>query len=150
ERLNARTVERERAREHAEQAAATNKLLLEAERAARAEADAAVRLRDEFLSVAAHELKTPLTGLQIAVQLEMRRARRGDVNAESLVERFSRVDRQLQRLGRLIGQLLDVTRLQAGRLTLERAPADLRALVEDAVSQARARSSHDAITIVEI
>jgi signal transduction histidine kinase len=126
ERLAAREAERDR--------------LLEAERAARADADAAVKLRDDFLSIAAHELKTPLTGLQLLVQIELRRAERGGISVERLLEGYRRVDEQSHRLGRLIGQLLDVSRIRSGRLSLDRAPTDLAALVQQAVSAAQARS----------
>jgi signal transduction histidine kinase len=92
------------------------------------EAQAAVGLRDQFLAVAAHELRTPLTSLLAAVQLAQRR-----LALVGLGERDARamtmVSTQASRLNRMIGTLLDVSRIQTGQLILETAPLDLSALV---------------------
>ncbi len=103
--------------------------LLVCERQARAAAEEAVRLRDEFLSVASHELRTPLTSLQLAVD---GLARRLGGDASPQVRRSIDLEtRQLRRLGRLVGLLLDVSRIQAGRLELEQKDVDLSQLVRD-------------------
>ena len=104
--------------------------LYEAERIARQQAQEATRVRDEFLSVASHELRTPLTSLQARAQLSLRRIRRdGAANTEQVTAAFEEMRRQTQRLGALITQLLDVSRLEAGRLTLGMERLDLVALV---------------------
>ncbi|NTU84074.1 MAG: GAF domain-containing protein [Chloroflexales bacterium] len=98
------------------------------EQQARAEAEAAVRARDQFLSIAAHELRTPLTPLLGQAQLLERRAQQ----VGQLSERDRRALRvmasQALRLDQLVRSMLDLTRLQTGRLTLQRAPLDLRDL----------------------
>ena len=103
--------------------------LLEREHAARLAAEAAVRIRDTFLSTAAHELKTPLTVLIGNIQL----LRRHLTHAASLAERDSNLLRiiadQAARLNRLIAVMLDLSRLQTGQLTVTREPMDLAALV---------------------
>lgn len=103
------------------------------ERHARAAAEDAVRLRDEFLSVASHELRTPLTSLQLAIQ---GLSRRMGADAPPPIQRnVELATRQLRRLGNLVDLLLDVSRIQAGRLELERAKVDLSQVVHEATAQ---------------
>ncbi|AUX36802.1 MULTISPECIES: ATP-binding protein [Sorangium] len=117
------------ARVHAEQQ--RDRLLLE-ERRTRAAAEEATRLRDEFLLVASHELRTPLTSLQLSIQsLEQRLSRGMDV--ERVRSAVALSSRQIKRLATLIDMLLDVSRIQAGRLELNRAPVNLRELVTEIV-----------------
>jgi PAS domain S-box-containing protein len=113
--------------------------LLEAERQARleaTEAGAAVRLRDEFLSIAAHELKTPITSLLGSAQLLTRRLDQGEVSVDARTRhRVQTIESQARRLGQLVSQLLDVSRVQAGRLLLDRQPTDVAALARSVASQ---------------
>lgn len=103
------------------------------ERRSRAAAEEAVRLRDEFLVVASHELRTPLTSLQLAIE---RLGRQLDATAPPLVKRALEVcARQSQRMGGLVELLLDVGRVQAGRLELHRGRVDLGALVKGVVGR---------------
>jgi signal transduction histidine kinase len=107
--------------------------------AARAEAEAAVAARDEFLSVAAHELKTPLTGLQLAVQLLLRQFDRdAPLDPAQFRRALDVVERQSVKLARLVTQLLETVRLQGGRLELDRKVEDVSGLVARAVEQAQA------------
>ncbi|APR76087.1 Signal transduction histidine kinase CheA [Minicystis rosea] len=109
-----------------------DRLLLD-ERLARAAAEEAVRHRDEFLTIASHELRTPLTSLQLALQsLEQRLARGMDV--ERVRSAVALSGRQLKRLDGLVDMLLDVSRIQAGRLELNRSSVDLRELVVESVT----------------
>jgi PAS domain S-box-containing protein len=110
--------------------------LLVRERAARFEAEAAqkragqlyveareaVQLRDEFLTVAAHELRTPLTSLRLQAQVQ---ARDTAGNPQRIMAR------QVERLCRLVDQLLDVSRISSGRLQMQVAGADLRAVAQE-------------------
>lgn len=100
-------------------------------------AEEAVRLRDEFLSVASHELRTPLQSLALVVQSLEASARRAGGLAQvpqATVERgLATLVRQQRRLGRLVDSLLDVTRLGAGQLHLDLEPVDLTQLVDDVV-----------------
>ncbi len=112
------------------------------EREARLAAEAAIQVRDEFLSVAAHELKTPVTGLRATAQILARKLRKGEVEGPPwLSGGLLTIDQQSDRLTRLIGQLLDVSRLDQDKLTAERAPTDLTELAERLVSAFRARSN---------
>lgn len=108
----------------------------------------AIRLRDEFLSVAAHELKTPLTSLLgMAQLLERTLDRNGSVEPDRLRKRLAGIRQQSLRLARLVNQLLDVSRIDGGRLTLQREPTDVVALVEGVVAAARAWESGHAIVV---
>ncbi|WP_437545755.1 ATP-binding protein [Sorangium sp. So ce367] len=119
------------ARVHAEQQ--RDRLLLD-ERRARAAAEEATRLRDEFLLIASHELRTPVTSLQLSIQSLGQRLSRG-MDAERVRSAVALSGRQIKRLSNLVDMLLDVSRIQAGRLELDRAPVDLRELVAEIVAQ---------------
>lgn len=98
------------------------------------EAQQAIGLRDEFLSVASHELKTPVTSLQLSVQGLLRRARSGALrtaSAETVAHSVEGIERQALRMAKLVNTLLDVSRIHAGRLELELEEVDLAALVRD-------------------
>jgi PAS domain S-box-containing protein len=117
--------------------------LYEAERQARGRAEAAVRLRDQFLSIAAHELKTPLTSLLGYAQLFQRRARRAGSLGQSEQRALGVIVSQAARLNRMVTALLDVARIESGQLSISRAPLDLcdlaRRVVEEARDQAEER-----------
>jgi signal transduction histidine kinase len=95
----------------------------------------AVRLRDEFLSVASHELNTPLAGLTLSVQAL--RQTEASVAADHRDQLTDLIDRQAQRLTRLVDDLLDVTRLQSKQFTLRLEDLDLTALVAEVASRAQ-------------
>jgi PAS domain S-box-containing protein len=106
---------------------------LSREQLARAIAEEAVRVRDDFVAVAGHELKTPLSAL--LMQLEgIRRAKRSG-RSVSYEDRFEKIARSADRLHKLINQLLDVSRISAGRLKLEPERFDLVALIHELVSR---------------
>jgi signal transduction histidine kinase/PAS domain-containing protein len=93
----------------------------------------AVRLREEFLSVASHELRTPLTALNLKLQSLGREAERQDTGAfaEKVREGVAQGRRQVGKLSMLIGDLLDVSRIIGGRFTLEPGRVDAAALVRE-------------------
>ncbi|WP_335929856.1 PAS domain-containing sensor histidine kinase [Myxococcus xanthus] len=101
------------------------------------EAQEAVRARDSFLSVASHELNTPLTSLMLNIQALRRdmepRASNGLASPEALSTKVVAVQRQVSRLSSLVRELLDVSRITAGRLRLEREDLDLAALTREVV-----------------
>jgi signal transduction histidine kinase len=99
------------------------------EQRARAEAEAAVKLRDQFLSIASHELKTPLTSLFGYVQLIQRRFERSGGAEHQNTRLLEVVVEQASRLNRLIEALLDISRIRTGQLTITRKPLDLNTLV---------------------
>ena len=109
--------------------------------AARLELERAVRMRDDFMSMVSHELRTPLNTLLLEGQLRTLHLARGVAGAftpDKLGEMTARVQRQIQSMVRLIDDMLDVTRLRNGRLSMKLQPCDLAALatrVVDALSQ---------------
>ncbi len=95
-------------------------------------------VRDTFMCLAGHELKTPLTALALQMRELLMRA-----SDPSLRQRLERAQRQTSRLLRLADELLDVSRLHAGRLKLEPQPCDLAALtlaVVDRTAEAAGRA----------
>ncbi|MDI3290155.1 MASE1 domain-containing protein [Polyangium sp. 15x6] len=92
------------------------------------DAQAAVRLRDEILSIASHELNTPMTSLQLDVQTLKRATMQ---SGDSFPPSLTRVERQVKKLARLIQELLDVTRITTGRMHLQIEDVDLPAVVRD-------------------
>jgi len=105
------------------------------EQVARAEAEAALRERDEFLALASHELKTPAATLSATAQLLQRQmARQGMLEPEQLARSLDRLQDQSQRLARLVDHLLDVSRINAARLIIQPALTNLAGLVADVVA----------------
>jgi signal transduction histidine kinase/CHASE1-domain containing sensor protein len=94
----------------------------------------AVRLRDEFLSIASHELKTPLTSLALQSDSLMATVSRGGA-AEALGRKAEVIRRNVDRLNRLIGNLLDISRIGAGRLELELEELDLCEVVREVTAR---------------
>jgi signal transduction histidine kinase/CheY-like chemotaxis protein len=102
------------------------------------QAQHALSVRNEFLSVAAHELKTPVTSLRGYAQVLLRHFEQGKQLEEGVLQRaLHTVDHQSVKLVRLVSQLLDVSRIEAGKLVLERTRVDLVALVRGLVEAAR-------------
>jgi PAS domain S-box-containing protein len=93
----------------------------------------AIWARDEFLSVASHELRTPLTALKLRIQSLQRSLRENETQRRKI----DGAARQCDRLERLIGDLLDVSRVTTGQFSLELATCDLHEIVEEAVERAR-------------
>ncbi len=102
------------------------------------EAVDAIRARDEFLSVASHELRTPLSTLQLQIQMLLqppRRAPQAVLSREQMQPKLEMAFKQIERLTRLIEELMDVSRITAGRLRLELTEIDLAAVVRDVVGR---------------
>jgi signal transduction histidine kinase len=106
----------------------------------RQHAEEELRMRDEFLSVASHELKTPLTSLQLEVEglvRQVRLAGASPIAADQITPRLESADAQTERLAKLINQLLDVTRMTAGRLQLDLEEVDLGEVAAAVAAQSR-------------
>jgi PAS domain S-box-containing protein len=110
----------------------TERRKLEHERIQLARTQEAVRLRDEFLSLASHELKTPLTVLQLQLEALRERAAADD---SSTIAKLDRSARAGQRLAELIEALLDVSRIATGRFELCLEETDLADIVATAVDR---------------
>jgi len=97
----------------------------------------ATRIRDDFMSIASHELKTPITALRLQLQLT-RRGVNPETNLVPSAKKLSAVldlaSRQVDRLMHLIEDLVDVARIEAGKLQYRFERTDLRALAEEVVA----------------
>lgn len=91
-----------------------------------------VQARDEFLSIASHELRTPVTALHVQVQMLQRVVERSGASVPETVRgRVTALDRQVRRLSGLVEALLDLSRIRLGRLELNRLPVDVTALATE-------------------
>ncbi|PYM21772.1 MAG: hypothetical protein DMD78_16780 [Candidatus Rokuibacteriota bacterium] len=120
-----------------------NSHLFAAERAARAEANAANRAKDHFLATLSHELRTPLSAMLGWLRM-MRNPRLDDAqkaHAVDVIERNARLQTQL------INDLLDVSRIVAGKLELEQFPLDLVPVVQEAIEAVRGDVEAKSLTL---
>jgi PAS domain S-box-containing protein len=103
-------------------------------RLAEAKLQAAIQSRDEFLSIASHELNTPLTSLKLQSQMRARSLARGDVgrfSQDRLKTMFEADDLQIDRLARLVADMLDISRMNTGKLSMNREKFNLNYLAKD-------------------
>jgi signal transduction histidine kinase len=139
--LETEIIERRRAEERLRRA-------LEAEHEARLDAEAALHVRDEFLSIAAHELRNPLACLSLHAQVALQRLSRNEqFDATRTEHSLESICQQANRLSRLLDRILDVSRLEADHLKLQRRPTNLTALVEQVVSSTRAGTDRHQIVL---
>ena len=96
------------------------------------------RLKDEMLSMASHDLKTPATVIKVQAQRLKRQFNKGSAEEDDVQEGLTMIADQADRLSKLLNLLLDLSRIEAGRLELDLAPTDLRDIVH---SMARALQS---------
>jgi len=105
------------------------------------------RIRDEFLSIASHELKTPLAALQLRVDglnrlvPKLTDAMRSDPIVERMLQNVDGIGASSARIGDLITSLLDSSRITSGRLELERHMVDVSAIVRHAIEERREESA---------
>ena len=104
--------------------------LLVEEQAARGEAETANRVKDQFLAMLSHELRNPLGAITTAVHL----LKLVDPAAAQGRQALRVVERQTAHLARLVDDLLDVSRVMAGKISLDRRPLDLSEVVERALA----------------
>jgi PAS domain S-box-containing protein len=114
------------------------------EQAARAEAEAANRLKDEFLATLSHELRTPLNAMMGWTQMLLTRR----LNATTTAHALETIDRNTRSLSHLIEDLLDVSRIITGKLRLNLRPVQLRTVVEMATGSLTAAATAKNIDLV--
>jgi signal transduction histidine kinase len=131
-----------------EQSRREQQALLEQLNAAQLDLERAVRMRDDFMSVVAHELRTPLNTLFLETQLRKMQIERGNLAAftpEQLGKMVARDDRQIRNMVRLIDDMLDVSRIRSGALSVRPAQVELagllRRVIDDLEQQALAVGS---------
>jgi signal transduction histidine kinase/CheY-like chemotaxis protein len=121
---------------------ARGQLLVRAERA-RAEAEAANRIKDEFLATLSHELRTPLTSL-LGWSSVLREAKRDE---KVLSQGLDAIDRNARVQAQLIDDLLDVSRIVSGKLNLDVRPLDISSVTRAAINVVRPASDAKNITL---
>lgn len=102
--------------------------------------------KDEFMSVASHELKTPITSVKASLQLIERMVAREE-NLQSVEPLVKRASRQVDKLTSIVKDLLDVTRIQEGKLELFRSEFNLAELITENVEQCQPSDSKHRITV---
>jgi signal transduction histidine kinase len=111
---------------------------LEQLKEAQTELKRAIQMRDDFMSIASHELRSPLNTLKLDLYLRKLFVEKGNTDAFSLPNMNKMLDaddRQINRLVRLIDDMLDVSRIRTGLLSVRPQRVDLKALVEDVVQR---------------
>lgn len=97
----------------------------------------ALLARDEFLSIASHELKSPLTAMKLQSQLNMREMNKtsGGLSQERVLKFLNSTNRQVDNLTRLVEDMLDISRINLGKLTLQKEKFNLSLLVNEVIDR---------------
>lgn len=113
--------------------------LLQHERRARREAERSARIRDEFINIVAHELKTPLTPLRIYITLFRRLMHEIELppskKTELALQALQKTELGFNRISRLVEDLLDMSRITVGELVLQKNPVNLSELLQQSLEQ---------------
>lgn len=112
----------------------------------RTRSDHATATRDEFLAVVSHDLRAMLAGLALNAAVVIKGASSGP-GADSVVLAASRIQRVVARMNRLVGDLIDIASLEAGRLGVVCAPADVTALAQDSVQSFQVLAGERGLTL---
>ena len=114
------------------------------------------RMKSQFLSIASHELKTPITAMSGFLQVALRRVRRlsqGDAAASvaeglsGITDQLEIVYRQTGKLARLVDELLDVSRIQTGRIEFRYGDVDLSELANEVATRMQLTTTTHAISV---
>ncbi|MRG91186.1 ATP-binding protein [Polyangium spumosum] len=125
------------------QAESERAFLLESERAARAEAERASRMKDEFLATLSHELRTPLNAILGCAHL----VQRPGIQPDQLAKGLSVIERNTHLQAQLINDLLDVSRIVAGKIHVDLQEVSLPGVVESAIEACRAAAEAKGVTL---
>jgi len=99
------------------------------------EAKAAIQTRDDFLSIASHELRTPLTPLRMQIQMLGRALEKGNLDPDRVRNAIATSDRMVTRLNLLVDDLLEVSRINSGRLELRYDECDLAEIIREVLTR---------------
>lgn len=100
----------------------------------------ALSVRDEFMAIASHELKTPLTSLKLQIELYQRGVLKQDSSLytpEKINVLLDRNSRQIDRLTRLVDDMLDISRIRTGKLTLKKESCDISELLKEILNRTK-------------
>jgi PAS domain S-box-containing protein len=100
----------------------------------------ALSVRDEFMATASHELKTPLTSLKLQIQLFQRGVQKNDLHVytpQKVQQLLEKNSGQIDRLTRLVDDMLDISRMRTGKLTLKKEPCEIGSVLKDILARTR-------------
>jgi PAS domain S-box-containing protein len=106
------------------------------------------RFKDDMFSIASHDLKTPATVIKAQAQLLKRRFRAGAAAEGDVEEGLAMIADQADRLSKLLNLLLDLSRIEAGRLELDMVPTDLRAMLSNMARAIQSTTDKHRINVV--
>jgi signal transduction histidine kinase len=110
----------------------------------------AVKARDDFLSVASHELKTPLTSLKLHIQMRRKAIDKGkEFDLPNLKKMLESDEKQVNRITRLIDDMLDISRISQGRLILEKERFDLCVMARDVLDRFSLHFSEQGCALIQ-
>ncbi|HKY52013.1 MAG TPA: GAF domain-containing protein, partial [Candidatus Limnocylindria bacterium] len=101
------------------------------------------RAKSEFVSIVSHEFRTPLTGIQGFSEM----MRDEDLSLEEMREYAGDINKDAQRLNRMINEMLDLDRMESGRMTLHPERIDLNAVVDDVADRVRPNAPNHTLTL---
>ena len=110
-----------------------------------------IRLRDEFLSIASHELKTPLTSMLLQTQTALHNIRNVSLahfSIESLLKMLESVEHQTKRLSKIISELFNISIMTTGNLVLERENCDLEEIVQGVLNDFETRFEREGYQVI--
>ncbi len=113
-------------------------------------AEKEIKVREEFISIASHELKTPLTTTLLRLQdalFNIRNVSLADFSVQKLLNMLEGAEQQTQRLSKMINDLLNVSIIRTGRLDLELEEADLTEVVKEVVKGFKERAKKEGFSI---
>ncbi|GAC1473842.1 MAG: hypothetical protein PVSMB5_25690 [Ktedonobacteraceae bacterium] len=106
------------------------------------EAQDAIRLRDEFIATASHELRTPLTSLKMYTQILCKQSKRQGEEGTTMTRSLMKMDAQISKLTALIEDLLNVSKLEHGKLAFHQEAFDLNEVVKETVEHIQPGTRH--------
>jgi signal transduction histidine kinase len=124
-------------------AALTNAEAFERQRVAMEQLEKVNRAKSEFVSIVSHEFRTPLTGIQGFSEM----MRDEELTPAEVKEYASDINKDAQRLNRMITEMLDLDKMEAGRMTLHPEQTDLNAIIRDAAERVRPNAPSHPITL---
>ncbi|HEX4509298.1 MAG TPA: hybrid sensor histidine kinase/response regulator [Burkholderiaceae bacterium] len=134
-----------------EEARRRQQMLVSELQGTQAQLERALQMRDEFMSMVVHELRTPLSVLAMEVRVRQHQLAADNVAffaSENLRKMFERDQRQVRSLTRLIDDMLDVTQIQHGKLSIRRDRCDLVAMLRRVVAEVSAQRDEVQVTLV--
>ncbi len=124
-------------------AALTASEAFEQQRRAMEELERLNKAKSDFVSIVSHEFRTPLTGIQGFSEM----MRDEDLTGDEVREYAGDINKDAQRLNRMISEMLDLDRMESGRMTLNREDVDLNALIAEAADHVRPTAPNQPITL---